>query len=216
MIALQNITVKNGAFLLSGISCEIPDRRYGVLMGKTGAGKSTLLWVVCGLLPVEAGRVILDGRDVTNLPPAKREIGYVTQRSMLYPSMDVRDNLAFPLWVRKWPPAAMRERIAELSVLLNLTPLLDRETEGLSGGERQRVALGKALAPRPRVLCLDEPMSAVDEESREELYEVLTAVRAQARVTTLHVTHNHREAARLGDLCLLLEDGRISVLPPAG
>ncbi|MHB9106854.1 MAG: ABC transporter ATP-binding protein [Armatimonadota bacterium] len=212
MIELQNITVKNGRFVLSGISCEIPDGRYGVLMGKTGAGKTTLLEVVCGLLPVAAGQVVLDGEDVTNVPPAERGIGYVSQRSLLLPSMDVRHNLAFPLWVRKWTPEAMGERVAELAKLLDIKPLLDREPRDLSGGERQRVALGKALAPYPRVLCLDEPMSAVDEKAREGLYELLTVIKTELPASVLHVTHNQQEAERLADVCLLLEDGRIKIL----
>lgn len=209
MIELRNITVKNGRFVLSGISCEIPDGRYGVLMGKTGAGKTTLLGAVCGLQPVTAGRVVLGGEDVTELPPAKRGIGYVPQHCMLLPSMDVRHNLAFPLWVRHWSPEAMGARVAELARLLDITPLLDRDIKGLSGGERQRVTLGKALAPYPRVLCLDEPLSAMDEASREGLYPLLTTIKEQLSVTVLHVTHNHREAERLADVCLLLEDGRI-------
>jgi len=209
MIELRNITVKNGGFVLSGISCEIPDGKYGVLMGKTGAGKTTLLGAVCGLLPVTAGQVVLNGEDVTNLPPGKRGIGYVSQWGVLFPSMDVRDNLAFPLWVRKWSQQAMRERIAELAVLLGIERLLDRDIKGLSGGERRRVAFGKALAPYPRVLCLDEPFSALDEEAREELYSLLISLKSHLPMSVLHVTHNRHEAERLADVCLLLEDGRI-------
>jgi len=210
MIEIKNITVKNGRFVLSEISCEIPDGRYGVLMGKTGAGKTTLLGAVCGLLPVTAGRVRIDGRGVTELPPAQRGIGYVPQHCMLLPSMDVRHNLAFPLWVRRWSPEAMGERVAELAMQLDIKPLLDRDIKGLSGGERQRVALGKALAAYPRVLCLDEPLSAMDERSREGLYQLLTIIKELLPVTVLHVTHNLREAERLADVSLLLEDGRIT------
>lgn len=212
MIALQNITVKNGRFVLSGISFKIPDGHYGVLTGLTGVGKTTLVLAVCGLLPVAAGRVVLDGVDVTDLPPAERGIGSVSQRAMLLPSLDVRHNLAFPLWVRKWTPEAMGARVAELARLLDIKPLLDREPRDLSRGERQRVALGKALAPYPRVLCLDEPLSGVDEPAREGLYELLTATKTQLPATVQHVTHNPREAERLADVCLLLEDGRIAIL----
>jgi len=212
MIELRNITVKNGGFVLSGISCEIPDGRYGVLMGKTGAGKTTLLGAVCGLLPVEAGQVVLDGEDVTNLPPGKRGIGYVSQWGVLFPSMVVRDNLTFPLWVRKWPQQAMRERIGELAALLGIEGLLDRDIKGLSGGERRRVALGKALAPYPRVLCLDEPFSMLDEGAREELYELFISLKDRLPASVLHVTHNRHEAERLADVCLLLEEGRIRII----
>jgi ABC-type sugar transport system ATPase subunit len=123
--------------------------------------------------------------------------------------MTVREHLAFPLAVRKSPKAVVLERVKEMADLLGLERLLDRKPFGLSGGERQRVALGRALAHHPGILCLDEPLSALDDETREEMYTLLRSVQERTGVTTLHVTHNLSEAKRLADKLLILRDGRI-------
>jgi ABC-type sugar transport system ATPase subunit len=216
MIAVENLTVRAGSFALDGVSFALDSGQYGVLMGKTGSGKTTLLEALCGLKPVQGGRVVLRGRDVTRLRPAERGVGYVPQDRALFPSMTVRDHLAFALTVRRWPADAVAERVGELADLLGIDGLLDRRPHGLSGGEAQRVALGRALSFRPQILLLDEPLSALDDETREEMCALLISVQRHTGVTTLHITHNVSEAGRLADRLFLLRGGRIEEAPPAG
>ncbi len=209
MIAVDQLTVASGPFSLEGVSFAIPTGIYAVLMGPTGSGKTTLLESICGLKPTRAGTIRLLDRDVTNLKPAVRGIGYVPQDGALFPTMTVRQHLAFAPRLRRWESAAIDARTAELATLLGITHLLDRKPQGLSGGETQRVALGRALAFRPGVLCLDEPLSALDEETREEMCVLLDSVRRQTGVTVLHVTHSLAEARRLASLVLRIEHGRV-------
>ena len=209
MIAVRNLTVRAGTFALNGISFELPSGAYGVVMGKTGSGKTTLLEALCGLRPVAGGALEIMGRDVTRLKPAERGIGYVPQDSALFTTMTVREHLAFALHVRKWDAVAIERRVDELSELLSLGGLLERKPRGLSGGEAQRVALGRALSFKPRVLILDEPLSALDEDTRAELCTLLKTVREQAQVTVLHVTHSRAEAQLLGDKILTFSQGQL-------
>ena len=209
MIAIKNLTVRAGTFALNGISFELPGGAYGVLMGRTGSGKTTLLEALCGLRPVAGGTIEIMGRDVTRLKPAERGIGYVPQDCALFGTMTVREHLAFALLVRKWDERAIERRVAELSELLALGALLQRKPAGLSGGEAQRVALGRALSLKPRVLILDEPLSALDEDTRAEMCALLKTVREQTQVTALHVTHSSAEAKLLGDKILTLAHERL-------
>jgi ABC-type sugar transport system ATPase subunit len=185
-------------------------------MGKTGSGKTTLLESLCGLKPVQGGSIRLLGQDVTRLKPAERGVGYVPQDLALFPTMTVREHLAFALLVRRWEAGHVARRVGELSELLGLGQLLERLPAGLSGGESQRVALGRALAFQPRILLLDEPLSALDEETREEMYVLLHSVQRCTGVTTLHVTHSRTEAHRLADRLLILHNGRIEEVTPSG
>jgi ABC-type sugar transport system ATPase subunit len=211
MIAVTNLNVRVGTFALEGISFCVEAGEYGVLMGKTGTGKTTLLEALCGLTPVRSGRVVLAGRDVTRLRPAERGVGYVPQDLALFPNLTVREHLGFALEVRRRPAAEIGRRVHELAGLLGLSKLLDRRPQGLSGGESQRVALGRALAFGPPVLLLDEPLGALDDETRDQMIDLLRSVRRQTGVTALHVTHSRREAERLADRLLQLEGGRVTV-----
>jgi molybdate/tungstate transport system ATP-binding protein len=215
LISLEGISVRSGSFELRNISFEIPEGGYGVLMGKTGFGKTTLLEAMCGLRGIRAGRVRLAGFDVTDLPPAERGIGYVPQDRALFQTMTVRENLAFAPRVRGWAAAEIAARVAELAELLRIAPLLDRPPSGLSGGEAQRVALGRALAPRPKILLLDEPLTALDDETWEGMVELLRRVRQATGVTALHVTHRREEARRLADRVLILRDGSVRLATEA-
>jgi ABC-type sugar transport system ATPase subunit len=209
MIAIDNLALRAGAFALDGVSFRVETGQCAVLMGKTGSGKTTILEAVAGLKPVRSGRVFLMGRDVTALKAAERGVGYVPQDLALFPTMSVRLHLEFGPQVRGWDRDAVAARITELAALLGIGHLLDRRPEGLSGGEAQRVALGRALSFRPRVLLLDEPLSALDEETRQEMYALLRLVQRQTGVTALHVTHNRSEAKALGDRVLVLRGGAI-------
>jgi molybdate/tungstate transport system ATP-binding protein len=213
MIALSEIAIQQGRFSLEGISLEVPTGQYGVLMGRTGCGKTTLVEAICGLRAVAAGRIRVAGRDVTGLKPALRGVGYVPQDASLFSRLTVREHLAFALVVRRWSGPAIEQRVAELGEQLRLGHLLDRRPHGLSGGESQRVALGRALAMRPGVLLLDEPLSALDEDTRHEMYDLLLALRRRAAVTVLHVTHSRSEAELLADHLFELRGGVIRHLP---
>ncbi len=209
MIAVENLTVRAGAFALESVSLHIPTGQYAVLMGKTGSGKTTLLEAVAGLKTVRGGRVRLLGRDVTALKPAERGVGYLPQDLALFPAMTVRRHLEFAPEVRRWSREATAARVTELADLLGIAHLLDRRPEGLSGGEAQRVALGRALSFRPSVLLLDEPLSALDDETRQEMYALLRSVQRQTGVTALHVTHNINEAKALADQLFVLRGGAV-------
>jgi ABC-type sugar transport system ATPase subunit len=178
-------------------------------MGRTGSGKTTCLETLCGLRPVDAGRILLMNQDRTRARPAERGIGYVPQDGALFPFMTIRDHLAFAPRIRKWPKSVVTERVAELAEVLSIEHLLDRKPFGLSGGERQRVALGRALSFRPDILCLDEPLMALDDETRAAMRALLKSLSRQEGVTTLHVTHSLDEAQKLGTLLLKLENGAI-------
>ena len=209
MIRVENLRVQVRGFVLDGISFEVGAGQYAVLMGRTGTGKTTLLESLCGLRKVVTGRIWLQGQDVTRRKPAERGIGLVPQDGALFETMSIRDQIGFALHVRKWRRSDVDRRVDELADLLGIKSLLSRKPIGLSGGERQRVALGRALAARPGILCLDEPLSALDDATRDEMYTLLESVRRLTGVTTLHITHNKSEARRLADAVLLLADGKI-------
>jgi ABC-type sugar transport system ATPase subunit len=197
MIHLDRVSIRSGGFTLSDVSLHIEAGEYVALMGRTGQGKTTLLEAIAGLREVTAGRVLLDARDVTELPPAERGVGYVPQDLALFPTMTVAENLAFALSVRGDSSASRQTRVKDLAGWLGISALLDRPVRGLSGGEAQRTALGRALAFEPKVLLLDEPFSALDEATRHEMHQLMQSIRQRTGVTVLHVTHSSAEAAAL-------------------
>jgi molybdate/tungstate transport system ATP-binding protein len=213
MIAVDQVSIQAGEFRLEEVSLRVPTGGYAVLMGRTGSGKTTLLEAIIGLRPVHGGRVWLHERDVTHLKPAARGVGYVPQDGALFSTMTVEEQIALALVIRRVPAAEIRRRVDDLAGLLGLSQLLHRRPRGLSGGERQRVALGRALSFRPRVLCLDEPLSALDDDTRQQMCALLEDVRRVTGVTTLHITHNLDEAQRLADSLFRLENGRIETMP---
>lgn len=215
MIEVQGLELRQGSFHLSNISFSIATGKYGVLMGRTGAGKTSILEALCGLRRLNAGSIRLCGADATYSTPAERGVGYVPQDRALFNTMTVREHLGFSLSVRRWQKEKIAQRVDELAQLLGLHRLLDRKPFDLSGGEAQRVALGRALAARPSVLCLDEPLSALDDQTREEMYALLQTVQQTTGVTTLHVTHHRAEAEWLGDVILVLKDGAIQCQEPS-
>ncbi len=213
MIRLENISWRAGTFHLENVSFEIPAGKYAVLMGPTGGGKTSLLEIICGLRQPASGRVWLGTRDVTDEPPGTRGIGYVPQDGAMFPTMNVREQIGFALSIRHRPNSEIESRVSELAEHLGVKHLLNRLPQFLSGGERQRVALGRALAAKPEVVVLDEPLSAIDEELREELSELLKRVQKELGFTALHITHSRREAAQLADVQFRLEAGRVEMAP---
>jgi ABC-type sugar transport system ATPase subunit len=209
MIELDQVAIRSGAFALDDVSLSVAQGEYAVLMGGTGQGKTTILEAICGLRHVARGRILLDHVDVTRWKPAERGVGYVPQDLALFPSLTVRGHLEFALRLRRWSRNAIRDRVLELAKVLGIEPLLERRIQGLSGGEAQRVALGRALSFRPRVLLLDEPLTALDETTRQRLCELLRTVQRDAGLTTLHVTHTRWEARHLAQRLIVLKGGAL-------
>ncbi|GAB5402368.1 MAG: hypothetical protein Aurels2KO_05990 [Aureliella sp.] len=208
MIELVNVSLQAGAFELSDVSIRIDAGQYAVLMGRTGIGKTTILEAICGLRRVKAGRILIGGHDVTQMLPGDRNVGYVPQDLALFPTLTVQGHLEFAQRLRKVPREEMLRRVDELAGQLGIKSLLQRSIHGLSGGEAQRVAIGRALAMQPKVLLLDEPLSALDKQTRSETAAILANLK-QRRVTILHVTHNEEEAQQLSDRLFILEGGQI-------
>ena len=202
MLVLQAVGVQQAGFVLSNVSFTVAAGQYAALVGPTGCGKTTLLEVITGLRPPASGKVLLRGVDVTSWLPAERRLGYVPQDAAVFPAMTVAQNIGFSL---KGDGA---QRVQELAEALNLTALLNRKAVNLSGGEAQRVALARALAPKPDILLLDEPMSAVDDETKQAMRKVLQA--QHGPTTVLHVTHQLDELETLADVVLELRSGVIS------
>ena len=204
MIELQSVKISVGDFQLPDLSFRVEAGQYAVLMGRTGLGKTTILEAICGLRAVAAGTALLDNIDVTNWSPADRNTGYVPQDLALFPTMTVEQHLTFALRLHRIPPAKRRARAGELAELLSIERLLARDVRELSGGEAQRVALGRALSHQPRVLLLDEPLSALDAATRASLRTLLKDLNQETGVTVLHVTHDPDEARTLADVMLQL------------
>ncbi|HUT32699.1 MAG TPA: ABC transporter ATP-binding protein [Planctomycetota bacterium] len=209
MIRVRDLNLRIGTFALRDLSLQVAQGDYFVLLGPTGSGKTLFIECLCGLLRPDAGTIEIDGRDVTHLAPRLRGIGYVPQHQGLFPHLSVEDNIAFPLRTRRLPRAEIKERVGPLVDLLGIGPLLRRWPAHLSGGERQKVALARALAPHPKLLLLDEPVSALDESSRERLCSELHRIHEELQITTLHVSHSVEEALSIGNRAGVLNAGEV-------
>lgn len=212
MIQLNQLCWKvAGRTVLEDVTVSIPANTYAMLMGSTGCGKTTLLEILCGLRQPTSGRVVLDGVDVTRLEPRERGIGYVPQDLALFPGLRVREQIGFAPKLRGVPPEELNQRVNRLAEQFGIAPLLDRLPDMLSGGEKQRVALARALAAQPKLLLLDEPLSALDESMRAEAVTLLQKVQKDHSLTVLHVTHSSSEATALGHVHLRMAGGRVEV-----
>jgi len=209
MIEIKDLSVKLGAFLMKDITFDVQDGEYFVLLGPTGAGKTVLLESIAGLKSIESGQISINGRDVTNLNLEKRNIGFAYQDYVLFRHLSVRDNISFGLQWRKKTRREIKDAVDKVVELLGINHLLERRPLSLSGGESQKIALARALAIQPDLLLLDEPLSAVDPETREATERELKELHNRLRLTTIHVTHNFEEAMALGDRIAILGEGRI-------
>ena len=209
MIRVERLCYRVGAFALEDVSLEVGAGEYFVLLGPTGSGKTLLVECLCGLLRPLGGRIEIDGLDVTRLAPRLRGIGYVPQHQALFPHLSVRDNIAFPLRARHVPRAEVRRRLGPFVELLRLEHLLARWPMHLSGGERQKVALARALVAQPRLVLLDEPVSALDESTREHLCAELRRIHGELDVTTIHISHSVEEALSVADRAGVIHQGRL-------
>lgn len=207
MIRLENLLLRAGEFELEIPDLQLSEGEYFVLLGPTGSGKTVLLEAIAGLGHQCRGSIYLGSADVSQWPPEKRGAGFVYQDYLLFPHLSVSDNIGFGL--RGMPGGERTRRVREMAELLRIEGLLGRSARGLSGGEQQRVALARALVARPRVLLLDEPLSALDSETRELLQSELRRLHQALRPTVLHVTHNSVEAMALADRVGVLGEGRL-------
>jgi len=209
-IVVRQLTKRFGDFVaLDRVDLEIRDGSLTALLGPSGSGKTTLLRIIGGLEEPDAGAVILDGRDVTRMPPQARGIGFVFQHYAPFRHMTVHDNVAFGLTIRKRPRAEIERRVRELLELVQIAHLADRYPSQLSGGQRQRMALARALAVEPRMLLLDEPFGALDARVRKELRQWLRRLHDETHVTTVFVTHDQEEAMDVADHIVVMDHGRI-------
>jgi multiple sugar transport system ATP-binding protein len=198
-----------GVVAVDDVSLEIESGEFLVLVGPSGCGKSTLLRMIAGLEDTTGGTILIDGRDVTDLPPRARDIAMVFQTYALYPHMTVRENLGYGLKVRKTPKKDADERVRQVAQLLGLDELLDRRPAALSGGQRQRVAMGRAIVREPKAFLMDEPLSNLDAKLRVSMRAQLASLHSRLGTTTIYVTHDQVEAMTLGQRVAVLRDGRI-------
>ncbi len=209
-IDLKTVTKRYGdVTIVDGISLSIADGELVVLVGPSGCGKSTLLRMVAGLLAPTSGSIHIGGRDVTHLAPGDRDIAMVFQSYALYPHMTVRENIAFPLAVRRRPRAEIDGRVNDVADMLGLRHLLDRRPRDLSGGQRQRVAMGRAVVREPAVFLFDEPLSNLDAALRTRMRAEIAELHARLGATMIYVTHDQHEAMTLADRIVLLDKGHI-------
>lgn len=211
MLQLEQLakTYRNGVTALQGVSLSVAAGEIITLVGPSGCGKSTLLRLIAGLDLPSGGRVLLQGRDITALPAEKRGMGVVFQNYALFPHMSVAENIGFGLRVRGVPKAERQRRVAAILDQIQLGALAERRPDQLSGGQQQRVALGRALAITPSVLLLDEPLTALDAQLREQMRLELRSTLERIGITSIYVTHDQAEALSLGDRVVVLRNGQI-------
>ncbi|MBP0597530.1 ABC transporter ATP-binding protein [Herbaspirillum sp. LeCh32-8] len=209
-IDIRGVARRFGALqALDGVDLSIAQGEFFSLLGPSGCGKTTLLNIIAGFLEPSAGSVAIGGRDITRLAPHQRDIGMVFQNYALFPHLNVFDNVAYGLRVRKFKGDAVRERVAEMLALVRLSELAERMPHQLSGGQQQRVAIARALAIRPQVLLLDEPLSNLDAKLRKDMQAELRRLQRDVGITTVMVTHDQEEALGLSDRIGILGGGHL-------
>lgn len=199
---------------VEGITFEVPDGEFWVLVGPSGCGKSTILRTIAGLEAATAGSIYIGDRRVNEVPARNRDVAMVFQNYALYPHMSVADNLAFGLRMRRVDAQTTQERVAEVAQALGIADFLQRKPGQLSGGQQQRVALGRAIARQPQVFLLDEPLSNLDAQLRDDTRAELKQLHQQLGITTLYVTHDQVEAMTLADQIVVLDQGKIQQIGP--
>lgn len=209
MLELENISITLGEFSLHDVSLEIETGEYMAIIGKTGAGKTILLETLAGIYSQESGSITLNGREITGVPPKDRSITMVYQDYMLFPHLTVEENIGFGLKNRHVDPEIISEKVHEVAEIFAISHLLHRHPGTLSGGEKQRTAISRAIVMEPDVLLLDEPLSALDTQTRAKLKTELKKLHSRFKTTIIHITHNFDEVFSLADRVAIMEDGRI-------
>jgi multiple sugar transport system ATP-binding protein len=214
-ISVQDLTKNFGAFqAVRGASLAVPDGTFFVMLGPSGCGKTTTLRMIAGLELPTSGRILLDGEDVTFRRASQRDIAFVFQLFALYPHMNVRANISYPLVSEGVPRAEIRQRVEDAARTLRITHLLDRSVAGLASGDRQRVALGRAIVRKPKAFLMDEPLGALDSELREAMIGELRTLHDRIGATTVYVTHDQLEAMAMADSIAVMNNGVIEQLGP--
>jgi multiple sugar transport system ATP-binding protein len=209
-ITLQGVHKSFGPIeIIKDANLDIADGSFVVFVGPSGCGKTTLLRLIAGLEDVSGGQILIDGRNVVNVPPAKRGLSMVFQSYALYPHMSVRGNIAFGLKMAGLPRAEIDRKVADAAATLNLTPYLDRKPRELSGGQRQRVAIGRAIVREPKAFLFDEPLSNLDAALRVQMRMEVTRLQKQLATTAIYVTHDQVEAMTMADRIVVLNAGRV-------
>jgi ABC-type sugar transport system ATPase subunit len=214
MLDVQHLSVTVGSFILSDLNLCVKNRTYCMLLGKNGAGKTVFLETLAGRHQITDGHIIWNGTDITHLPPEKRKIALVYQNYALFPFLSVAQNICFPLKIAGISDQFRKKKTNELLELFSLEPLANRYPETLSGGERQRTALARALAAEPELLLLDEPMSALDCVTKEQVKSVLKTMHEQFGTTVIQVTHDFEEVRFFADSFAVMKCG--TLLPQRG
>jgi len=210
LVSLRNLNKHYGDFAaVDDISLEIQDGEFLTFLGSSGSGKSTTLSMLAGFETPSSGEILVDGKSLVNVPPHKRDIGMVFQRYSLFPHLSVRDNIAFPLAIRKLAPAERDRRVDAMLKLVQLEAFAHRRPSQLSGGQQQRVAIARALVYEPRILLMDEPLGALDKKLREDLQDELRQLHRRLGITIVYVTHDQEEAMRLSQRIAIFSHGKI-------
>ena len=210
IISLRDVTVAfEGEGVLKGINLDIGDKEFVTLLGPSGCGKTTTLRIIGGFIEPDGGTVMFEGKDIKNLPPYKRNINTVFQKYALFPHLNVYENVAFGLRVKKMSEAQIEKEVTEILKLVNLEGFEKRSIHKLSGGQQQRVAIARALVNKPKVLLLDEPLGALDLKLRKEMQIELKRIQKQLEITFIYVTHDQEEALTMSDTVVVMNNGDI-------
>ena len=214
LIQFKNIvkSFEDGQVVLKGVSLDIYENEFVTLLGPSGCGKTTLLRILGGFLQPSEGKVLFDGEDIVSVPPYKREINTVFQKYALFPHMDVYDNIAFGLTLKKEPKDVIEQKVMRMLRLVSLEDYAHRNVTELSGGQQQRIAIARALVNEPSVLLLDEPLGALDLKLRKEMQQELKYIQQEVGITFIFVTHDQEEAMAISDRIAVMNQGAIEQL----
>lgn len=210
IIQLENVSVAfDGEKVLDNLSLSIKDKEFVTLLGPSGCGKTTTLRIIAGFIEPDSGNLYFDGKRINDIPPYKRQVNTVFQRYALFPYLNVFENIAFGLRLKKMPDAEIRKKVFDMLELVNLKGYASRKVGNLSGGQQQRVAIARALVNNPRVLLLDEPLAALDLKLRKDMQNELKRIQKQSNITFVYVTHDQEEALSMSDTVVVMDEGVI-------
>ena len=210
IVELKNVSVAfDGEQVLDGLDLEIKDKEFITLLGPSGCGKTTTLRLIAGFLEPDGGDILFEGKKINGVPAYKRQVNTIFQRYALFPHLNVYENIAFGLRVKKRPEKEVKEKVAEMLKLVNLSGFEKRHVDTLSGGQQQRVAIARAIANHPKVLLLDEPLAALDLKLRKDMQKELKKIQRQLGITFVFVTHDQEEALTMSDRVVVMDGGKI-------